>query len=119
MVVGIAHVAAHSWLAPMLDAACGRLAFVLRSLFDLVVEKKNIEDSSIEGSTASVGGYIVFNASLRNAYDHFIHSLTKICRELVSHHLAYVISPYSHICGMDSFGFVGIRVSTAKHKVIQ
>ncbi|GLJ31047.1 hypothetical protein SUGI_0621300 [Cryptomeria japonica] len=114
---GIARAAARSWLAPMLDAACGRLAFVLRSLFDLAVERKNIEDSSVEGSTAGVGGYIAFNAALRRAYDRFIHSLTKKCKELVRHHLDSVTSPYSQICGIDSFGFVGIGVSTAGYKV--
>lgn len=35
----IARAAAKSWLAPLLDTACERLAFVLRNLFDLAMEK--------------------------------------------------------------------------------
>lgn len=35
----IARAAAKSWLAPLLDTACDRLAFVLSNLFDLAMEK--------------------------------------------------------------------------------
>lgn len=37
----IARSAARSWLAPLLDTACERLAFVLKNLFDLAIEKNH------------------------------------------------------------------------------
>lgn len=40
----IARAAARSWLAPLLDTACDRLAFVLGNLFDIsLVRDKNSE----------------------------------------------------------------------------
>lgn len=41
----IARAAARSWLAPLLDTACDRLAFVLGNLFDLAVERSCSRDS--------------------------------------------------------------------------
>lgn len=35
----IARAAARAWLAPLLDTACDRLAFVLQSLFDLAMDR--------------------------------------------------------------------------------
>lgn len=35
----IARAAARSWLAPLLETACDRLAFVLLNLFDLALER--------------------------------------------------------------------------------
>lgn len=42
----IARAAARSWFSPLLDTACDRLAFVLRGLFDLAVERNQSHDSS-------------------------------------------------------------------------
>lgn len=41
----IARAAARSWLAPLLDTACDRLAFVLKNLFDLALERNRNHDS--------------------------------------------------------------------------
>lgn len=41
----IARAAARSWLAPLIDTACDRLAFVLQSLFDLAMERNRNKDS--------------------------------------------------------------------------
>lgn len=41
----IARAAARSWLAPLLDTACDRLAFVLGNLFDLALERNRNRDS--------------------------------------------------------------------------
>lgn len=41
----IARAAARSWLAPLLDTACDRLAFVLGNLFDLALERSWSSDS--------------------------------------------------------------------------
>jgi hypothetical protein len=47
----IARVAARSWLAPLIDTACDRLAFVLQSLFDLAMERKRNMDSQSKSLT--------------------------------------------------------------------
>lgn len=41
----IARAAARSWLAPLLDTACDRLAFVLENLFDLALERNRAYES--------------------------------------------------------------------------
>ena len=41
----IARAAARSWLSPLLDTACDRLAFVLGNLFDLALERNQNHDS--------------------------------------------------------------------------
>ena len=41
----IARAAARSWLAPLTETACDRLAFVLQSLFDLAMERSRTDDS--------------------------------------------------------------------------
>jgi hypothetical protein len=41
----IARTAARSWLAPLLDTACDRLAFVLGSLFEIALER-NLNQNS-------------------------------------------------------------------------
>ena len=41
----IARAAARSWLAPLLDTACDRLAFVLGNLYDLALERNHSHDS--------------------------------------------------------------------------
>lgn len=40
----IARAAARAWLAPLLDTACDRLAFVLQSLFDLAMERNRVQN---------------------------------------------------------------------------
>ncbi|ERN20483.1 dynamin-related protein 5A [Amborella trichopoda] len=96
---GIARAAARSWLAPLLDTACDRLAFVLRNLFDLAAERNRIHDLSDEGrKNGSMEGYIGFHAALRHSYNHFIQDLAKQCKQLVRHHLDSVTSPYSQVC---------------------
>lgn len=118
---GIARASARSWLAPLLEAACDRLAFVLRSLFELAIERKRIEDSSeCEKSTAAgVGGYIAFHAALRRAYDQFIRNLTKKCKELVRHHLDSVTSRYSQVYRPEynmGNGVFGLGASTTGYR---
>lgn len=46
----IARAAARSWLAPLLDTACDRLAFVLGNLFDISIEKNHGNDSNSKNS---------------------------------------------------------------------
>lgn len=40
----IARAFARSWLSPLLDTACDRLAFVLRNLFDLAIERNRVHN---------------------------------------------------------------------------
>ena len=47
----IARAAARSWLAPLIDTACDRLAFVLQSLFDLAMERNRSKDSQCKSLT--------------------------------------------------------------------
>lgn len=94
----IARAAARSWLAPLIDTACDRLAFVLQSLFDLAMERnrnhQNVED---------MDSYVGFLAALRCSYYKFVKELSKQCKQIVRHHLDSVTSPYSHICYDNDF----------------
>ncbi|XP_020106035.1 dynamin-related protein 5A [Ananas comosus] len=94
----IARAAARAWLAPLLDTACDRLAFVLQSLFDLAMERNRVQNLERRQNNRDMDGYIGFLASLRRSYNNFILDLSKQCKQLVRHHLDAVTSPYSHIC---------------------
>ncbi|XP_010545840.1 PREDICTED: dynamin-related protein 5A [Tarenaya hassleriana] len=96
--VEIARTAARSWLAPLLDTACDRLAFVLGSLFDIALERNLSQNSEYGKNNENMDGYVGFHASLRNAYSHFVKDLAKQCKQLVRHHLDSVTSPYSMAC---------------------
>nr|CAB3478287.1 unnamed protein product [Digitaria exilis] len=93
----IARSAARSWLAPLIDTACDRLAFVLQSLFDLAMERNRNEDSQYQ-NVEDMDGYVGFLAALRCSYYKFVRELSKQCKQIVRHHLDSVTSPYSHIC---------------------
>ncbi|CAI9303738.1 unnamed protein product [Lactuca saligna] len=94
----IARAAARSWLAPMLDTACERLAFVLRNLFDLAIERNHHSHANYAKKIVDMEGYIGFHAALRHSYNSFIQNLSKECKQLVRHHLDSVTSSYSQIC---------------------
>ncbi|KAF6155851.1 hypothetical protein GIB67_039182 [Kingdonia uniflora] len=103
----IARAAARSWLAPLLDTACDRLAFVLGNLFDLAVERNHTRDSLDYGiNNGDMDGYIGFCAALRHSYNGFIKDLSKQCKQLVRHHLDSVTSPYSQVCYEIDLGSV-------------
>ncbi|KAI3702844.1 hypothetical protein L6452_28597 [Arctium lappa] len=94
----IARSAARSWLAPLLDTACERLAFVLRNLFDLAMERNHLCHADYAKKTVDMDGYVGFHAALRHSYNCFIRDLAKECKQLVRHHLDSVTSPYSQVC---------------------
>ncbi|XP_016648479.1 PREDICTED: dynamin-related protein 5A isoform X1 [Prunus mume] len=94
----IARAAARSWLAPLLDTACDRLAFVLGNLFDLALERTRNRELECGRKSGNMDGYIGFHAALRQAYTRFIKDLGKQCKQLVRHHLDSVTSPYSLVC---------------------
>ncbi|KAI5571547.1 hypothetical protein BDE02_11G101300 [Populus trichocarpa] len=99
----IARAASRSWLAPLLDTACDRLAFVLGNLFDLALERNHIRDSEYDKKNGNMDGYVGFHAALRHAYSRFIKDLAKQCKQLVRHHLDSVTSPYSQVCYENDF----------------
>ncbi|KAM7277538.1 hypothetical protein ACFE04_004672 [Oxalis oulophora] len=101
--IEIGRAAARSWLAPLLDTACDRLAFVLRNLFDLALERNHVRDSEYGKHTENMDGYVGFHAALRHAYSCFITDLAKQCKKLVRHHLDSVTSPYSQVCYESDF----------------
>ncbi|KAM4103279.1 hypothetical protein ACJW30_06G067800 [Castanea mollissima] len=93
----IARAAARSWLAPLLDTACDRLAFVLGNLYDLALERNHSRDSEYGRKSEKMDGYVGFHAALRHAYNRFMKDLAKQCKQLVRHHLDSVTSPYSQL----------------------
>ncbi|XP_059283457.1 dynamin-related protein 5A [Lycium ferocissimum] len=99
----IARAAARSWLAPLLDTACDRLAFVLGNLFEISIEKNHGHDSNHGHRSVDMEGYIGFHAALRQSYNHFMKDLSKECKQLLRHHLDSVTSPYSHVCYENNF----------------
>ncbi|KAK9077486.1 hypothetical protein SSX86_005823 [Deinandra increscens subsp. villosa] len=100
----IARLAARSWLAPLLDTACERLAFVLKNLFNLAMERNHnhLSDAKRE---VDMDGYVAFHAALRHSYSCFIKNITEECKQLVRHHLDSVTSPYSQVCYESDFLF--------------
>ncbi|MCL7029003.1 hypothetical protein MKW94_007450 [Papaver nudicaule] len=95
----IARAAARSWIAPLLDTACDRLAYVLRNLFDLAVERNRSRDSlDYTRNNGDMDGYIGFHAALRHSYNCFVKDLANQCKQLIRHHLDSVTSPYSQVC---------------------
>lgn len=103
----IARAAARSWLAPLLDTACERLAFVLRNLFDLAMEKNQRHHFDYGKKSGDMEGYVGFHAALRRSYNCFIKELSKQCKQLVRHHLDSVTSPYSQVCYESDLLFSG------------
>uniref|UniRef100_A0A2N9F5P2 Dynamin-type G domain-containing protein n=1 Tax=Fagus sylvatica TaxID=28930 RepID=A0A2N9F5P2_FAGSY len=113
----IARAAARSWLAPLLDTACDRLAFVLGTLYDLALERNCSRDSEYGRKSEKMDGYVGFHAALRHTYNRFIKDLAKQCKQLVRHHLDSVTSPYSQVCYENEFqgGFGSSATSFSKY----
>ncbi|KAJ7561344.1 hypothetical protein O6H91_03G024700 [Diphasiastrum complanatum] len=102
----IACATAQSWLGPLLDTACDRLAHVLYNLFDLAMERIHLQEKSKDvqqgKGVPNLFGFVAFHAALRGAFDQFIRELTQECKELVRHHLIAGTSTYSQFCGWES-----------------
>ncbi|KAE9621631.1 putative dynamin GTPase [Lupinus albus] len=99
----IARAAAKSWLAPLLDSACDRLAFVLGSLFDLALERHHSHESEYGSKAGDMDGYVGFHAAIRCAYNRFVKDLAKQCKQLVKHQLDSVTSSYSQVLYVNDF----------------
>ncbi|KAL3652566.1 Dynamin-related protein 5A [Castilleja foliolosa] len=94
----IARTAAKSWLAPLLDTACDRLAFVLRHLFDIAIERNRHCQAGYDQQSEDMDGYVGFHAALRRSYYNFVKDIAVKCKQVVRHHLDSVTSPYSLVC---------------------
>ncbi|KAG9154885.1 hypothetical protein Leryth_015527 [Lithospermum erythrorhizon] len=94
----IARASARSWLSPLLDSACDRLAFVLLNLFELALKRSRRQNSDFEPKTGDMDGYVGFHAALRHSYNSFIKNLAKQCKQLIQHHLDSATSPYYQVC---------------------
>ncbi|KAI3466105.1 hypothetical protein Pfo_022768 [Paulownia fortunei] len=94
----IARAAAKSWIAPLLDTACDRLAFVLCNLFDIAIERNHHRHSGSGQQSGDMDGYVGFHAALRHSFNCFVKDLAKQCKQVVRHHLDSVTSPYSQVC---------------------
>ncbi|KAL1556491.1 Dynamin-related protein 5A [Salvia divinorum] len=94
----IARTAAKLWLAPLLDTACDRLAFVLCNLFDIAIERNHHHHTAYGQQAGDMDGFVGFLAALRHSYYSFVKDLAKQCKQVVRHHLDSVTSPYSLIC---------------------
>ncbi|CAA0815983.1 Dynamin-related protein 5A [Striga hermonthica] len=94
----IARAAARSWLTPLLDTACERLAFVLCNLFDIAVERNRSSQPPRGQQSGDMEGYVGFHAALRHSYHKFVKDLARDCKQVVRHHLDSVTSPYSLVC---------------------
>ncbi|KAK6134564.1 hypothetical protein DH2020_031684 [Rehmannia glutinosa] len=94
----IARTAARSWLSPLLDTACDRLAFVLCNLFDIAIERNRRCHTGYGQQSGDMDGYVGFHAALRHSYYNFVKDLARQCKQVVRHHLDSVTSPYSLVC---------------------
>ncbi|KAG8364931.1 hypothetical protein BUALT_Bualt18G0050000 [Buddleja alternifolia] len=100
----IARAAAKLWLAPLLDTACDRLAFVLCNLFDIAIERSHHLNSTYGQHHEDMDGYVGYHAALRHSYNCFVKNLAKKCKQVVRHHLDSVTSPYSQVCYENDVG---------------
>lgn len=87
----IARQAAREMLAPLLDAACARLAFVLRRSVDAAAERAARAGAGRE----LLQPYTAFHAALRAAHASFVAALEAKARGLLRHHLDAATSEFA------------------------
>eukprot|EP00897_Mesotaenium_endlicherianum_P009499 jgi/Mesen1/8578/ME000497S07977 len=109
----IARAFANAWLGPLVDALCGRLADIIRALFDIALARLREADTSRNDGPeeASLEPYVAFHASLRRAFDKFVDSLARACKEIGRHHLASATSPYSSLIGWEPDAHLSSTIS--------
>ncbi|KAI8477346.1 MAG: P-loop containing nucleoside triphosphate hydrolase protein [Monoraphidium minutum] len=87
----IARQAAREMLAPLLDAACARLAFVLRRSVDAAADRAGRSGAGRE----LLQPYTAFHAALRAAHASFVSRLEAKARDLLRHHLDAATSEFA------------------------
>ncbi|GLC43138.1 hypothetical protein PLESTM_001434900 [Pleodorina starrii] len=87
----IARQAAKEALGPLLDAACIRLSFILRRLYDIAADRA----AATMGSKENLHPYISFHAALRSAHQAFINRLEEQARGMLRTHLEAATSQFA------------------------
>eukprot|EP00878_Enallax_costatus_P025746 GHUV01027572.1.p1 GENE.GHUV01027572.1~~GHUV01027572.1.p1 ORF type:complete len:414 (+),score=163.76 GHUV01027572.1:164-1405(+) len=87
----IARQTARELLGPLLDAACSRLAFVLRKALDIAADKSMKQGPAKE----ALQPYVAFHAALRSAHMNFVSKLEAQARTLLQHHLDTATSEFA------------------------
>ncbi|KXZ53084.1 hypothetical protein GPECTOR_8g76 [Gonium pectorale] len=87
----IARLAAKEALGPLLDAACIRLAFILRRLYDIAADRA----AATMGSKENLHPYIAFHAALRSSHQSFISRLEEQARAMLRTHLEAATSQFA------------------------
>lgn len=77
----IARTAAKSWLAPLLDTACDRLAFVLTNLFDLSNERNHCQNSDCKRQDyePSLLSFCTVPRNLLHGFDDLFYPVVLMC----------------------------------------
>ncbi|KAJ9518676.1 hypothetical protein QJQ45_018742 [Haematococcus lacustris] len=87
----IARQMAREVLGPLLDMACARLAFVLRRMFDIAVDRATALGSSKE----TLRPHVAFHATLRGAYQAFLSRLEEGTRGVLRQTLDAATSEFA------------------------
>ncbi|EFJ45494.1 dynamin-related GTPase [Volvox carteri f. nagariensis] len=87
----IARQAAKEALGPLLDAACIRLSFILRRLYDIAADRA----AATMGSKENLHPYIAFHAALRSSHQAFINRLEEQARGMLRTHLEAATSQFA------------------------
>lgn len=87
----IARQTARELLGPLLDAACSRLAFILRRALDIAADKCLKQGPVKE----TLQPYVAFQAALRSAHMGFVARLEAQARTLLRHHLDTATSEFA------------------------
>ncbi|GIL90629.1 hypothetical protein Vretimale_15765 [Volvox reticuliferus] len=87
----VARQAAKEALGPLLDAACIRLSFILRRLYDIAADRA----AATMGSKENLHPYIAFHAALRSSHQAFINRLEEQARGMLRTHLEAATSQFA------------------------
>eukprot|EP00775_Hariotina_reticulata_P011152 gene11152-11304_t len=87
----IARQTARELLGPLLDAACSRLAFVLRKALEIAAEK-SMRQGPVKDALKP---YVTFHAALRSAHMGYVGRLEAQARTLLQHHLDTATSEFA------------------------
>ncbi|GAQ92749.1 Vacuolar sorting protein VPS1 [Klebsormidium nitens] len=86
--------AARTFLAPLLETACDRLAHVIRALFDLAADMVKHSAEEAGACPVSLAPYSAFHAALKAAFDGFLDAIRAECAAMACHHLEAATSPF-------------------------
>lgn len=102
----LARTAARDALAPLLDAACARLAAVVRGAYTIAAELESA--TALGGHTSendSLRHYVGFHSALRAAFDEVIAGLEHQAKEQLQHRLTTATGHFSAAALLDASNF--------------